>query len=73
MSTITFNQAINTVGQLPVDQQEMLIDIFRKRLIEAERQKIARDARESLSAFRQGQFTAQSANQVIQELHKGNI
>jgi len=25
-----------------------------------------------LSAFRQGQFTAQSAEQIIQELHEGN-
>ena len=68
MSTITFDQAINTVDQLPFEQQEMLIDIFRRRLIEADRQKIARDARESLNAFRQGQFSAQSADQVIQEL-----
>ena len=72
MSTITFDQAINTVDQLPVNQQEMLIDIFRKRLIEAERYKIAHDARESLSTFHQGQFTAQSADQIIQELHEGN-
>lgn len=70
MSTITFDQAINTVDQLPFEQQEMLIDIFRRRLIEADRQKIARDAQESLNAFRQGKFSAQSADQVIQELSK---
>lgn len=69
MSTITFDQAINAVNQLPFEQQEILIDIIRKRLIEADRQKIARDARESLNAFREGQFVTQSANQLIQELH----
>ena len=72
MNTITFDQAINIVDQLPYEQQEMLIDIFRKRLIEADRQRIARDAQDSLNAFRQGQFTAQSADQVIKELHKDN-
>ncbi len=69
MSTVTFDQAIDTINQLPFEQQEMLIDIFRKRLIETRRQKIAQDAQESLNAFRQGQFTTQSADEAVQELH----
>ena len=73
MNAITFDQAINIVDQLPYEQQEMLIDIFRKRLIEADRQRIARDAQDSLSAFRQGQFVVQPADQVIQELHEGEV
>ena len=70
MSTITFDQVLDTISQMPFEQQEMLIDIFRKRLIETRRQKIALDAQESLSAFRQGQFTVQPADQVVQELHE---
>jgi hypothetical protein len=70
MSTITFDQAIETVSQLTFEQQEMLVELFGKRLVEARRQRIAQDAQESLAAFRQGAFTAQSANQLIQTLHE---
>ncbi len=70
MNAITFDQLLDTINQLPLEQQEMLLDISRKRLIEMRRQGIARDAQASLRAFREGQFTAQSAEQVIQELHE---
>ena len=70
MRPITFDQVLDTIDQLPFEQQEMLIDIFRKRLIETRRQKIAQDAQESLNAFRQGRFTAQPVDQVLKELHE---
>jgi hypothetical protein len=72
MGTITLDQAIETINQLPIEQQEMLITIFQKRLIEAHRQQIAQDAQESLTAFRQGKYTPQSAEQVISELHEAS-
>ena len=70
MNTVTFDQALDVINKLPFEQQEMLIDIFRKRLVEKRRQQIAQDAQESLNAFRQGQFTAQSAEQIIRELNE---
>lgn len=70
MITNSFDQLLDTIDQLPFEQQEMLIDIFRKRLIESRRQKIAQDAQDSLSAFRQGQLSAEPADQVVQELHE---
>jgi hypothetical protein len=70
MSTITFEQAIETVNQLPFEQQEMLVDLLHKRLIQTRRNQMANDAQESLAAFRQGAFTAQTANQLIQTLHE---
>ena len=70
MNAITFNQLLDSINQLPLEQQEMLLEISRKRLIEMRRQEIARDAQASLRAFREGRFTAQSAEQVIQELHE---
>jgi hypothetical protein len=48
----------------------MLIDILRKRLIEARRQEIRDDANASISSFRAGQLKAQSAEEVIAELHR---
>ncbi|MCP4361332.1 MAG: hypothetical protein GY796_25260 [Chloroflexi bacterium] len=70
MSTITFDQVLSTINQLPFEQQEMLFDIFQKRLIEMRRLTLAKDAQESLNAFRDEQFTTQSADQVVQELHE---
>lgn len=70
MGTITLNQAIETINQLPLEQQEMLVSIFQKRLIEIRRKQMAQDAQESLNAYRQGQYTPQSAESIISELHE---
>ncbi len=70
MSVMTFDKLLDTINQLPFEQQEMLIDISRKRLIEVRRQKIAQNAQESLEAFRKGQLGSQSADQVVQKLHE---
>ncbi len=69
MSTITIDQVLDTINQLPFEQQEILIAIFHKRLQETRRQKISQDAQESLVAFRQGELIMQSADQIIRELH----
>lgn len=39
--------------------------------IETRRQIIAQDAEESIAAFRAGKLKAQSAEEIIQELHQG--
>ncbi len=70
MSVMTFDKLLDTINQLPFEQQEMLIDISRKRLIEVRRQKIAQNAQESLEAFHKGQLGSQSADQVVQKLHE---
>lgn len=66
---MTLNQAIDTVTQLPLQQQEMLLDILRHRLNEARRQEIADAARQVQADFQQGRLTAKSADAVIQGLH----
>lgn len=70
MSEITLDRVLDTVMELPLEQQEMLLDIVRKRHIERRRQEIARDAQESLAAFRAGQLRPQSAAEVIVELRQ---
>jgi hypothetical protein len=54
--------------QLPLDQQEMLIEIWYKRRIETRRRKIAEDAQDSLAAFRAGQYEPQPVSKIIAEL-----
>ena len=68
MSTITLDQALDTIMQLPLEQQDMLIEIWYKRRIETRRQEIAKDAQDSLAAFRAGQYKSQPITKIIAEL-----
>ncbi len=63
-------QALNTVSQLTVEQQEMLVRIVQNRLVENRRQEIAEDAKQAISSFHAGEFKAQTANEVMAELQK---
>jgi hypothetical protein len=66
----TLDRALETVMQLSLDQQELLIEIVRQRHLEASRDEIARDAQESIAAFRAGKLKPQSAEAVIAELRR---
>ncbi len=70
LNKITPDQAVDIASQLPPDQQDMLVDILRKRRTEARRQEIAADARKSIAAFRKGKLKAHSAEEAIKELHQ---
>ena len=64
----SLEQALDAVSQLSPEQQMMLVESVRNRLIEARRQEISRDAEASIAAFHQGEFHPQSAQGVITEL-----
>jgi hypothetical protein len=70
MNITTLDQAIDTVMQLPLEQQEMLIDIVRSRHIENRRREIAKDAQESIAAFHVGKLKPQPVNEIITELRQ---
>ena len=65
---MTFEQVVEMIRQFLAEQQEMLTDLIRGWRIETRRREIARDAQESLAAFRSGQLKPQSAQAVISEL-----
>lgn len=70
LDRVTLDQAVHIALQLPPDQQDMLVEILRKRRSEARRREIAADARKSIAAFRKGKLKAQSAEEAIAELHR---
>jgi len=49
-----FEQALEMIEQLPAEDQENLIEIVQRRLIEQRRAEIARNASATLQAFREG-------------------
>jgi hypothetical protein len=65
---VTLEQVLDTVMQLPLEQQEMLIEILHNRHIEQRREEIAQNAQEVLADFRGGKLKPQSVNDVITEL-----
>lgn len=70
LNRVTLDQAVDIALQLPPEQQDMLVEILRKRRTEARRQEIAADARKSMAAFQKGKLKAQSADEVVAELHQ---
>ncbi len=49
-----FQQALDAVERLPAEDQETLVDIIRRRLIERRRAEIVRNAQATRQAFREG-------------------
>jgi hypothetical protein len=67
---VTLEQAIDAVMQLPLEQQDMLIEIIRNRRIEQRREEIASDARQAIAAFHAGQLKPQPVDSIITELRQ---
>ena len=65
---ITFENALEVVSQLPREQQEMLIEIVRKRSAEARRQEMIEECREALAEYQAGKLEAMSAEEAIADL-----
>lgn len=70
MAARTLDYALDVAMELSEEQQEMLIEIIRRRQVDARRQEIADDAKASLDAFRRGKLKPQSAEAIIRELHQ---
>jgi|JFJP01.1.fsa_nt_gi hypothetical protein len=65
---ITFESALDAVSQLSIDQQEMLIDILKKRNAEVRRRQILEECREGLAECRSGVLKTQTAEEAIADL-----
>ncbi|MEI6063651.1 MAG: hypothetical protein WCQ26_03595 [Pseudanabaena sp. ELA748] len=65
---VTLAAAIEVVEQLPIDQQDQLVQIIRNRQIERRRDEIAENGREALAAYRAGELKSYTAEEAIAEL-----
>ncbi|MCL4300028.1 MAG: hypothetical protein KJ077_30120 [Anaerolineae bacterium] len=70
MSVVTLDQALDTVMQLSLEQQEMLLDIIHRRHIENRRREITQDAHEAIAAFHAGKLRPQPVEEIIAELRQ---
>ncbi|MFN5207103.1 MAG: hypothetical protein ACK5EU_16575, partial [Pseudanabaena sp.] len=68
INMITFESALDAVSQLSIEQQEILIDILRKRNAEVRRKEILEECREGLAEYRSGVLKSQTAEAAIMDL-----
>lgn len=65
---VTLTDVLDAVEQLTDEDQEVFADIIRQRQIERRRDEIARDAQESMAAYRAGLFPSYTAEEAIAHL-----
>jgi len=63
-----FQQAIESVEQLSPDDQALLIEIIRRRLIEQRRDEMAEEIAEARAAYRQGKVHRGTVADLMKEL-----
>ncbi|ELS00087.1 hypothetical protein [Gloeocapsa sp. PCC 73106] len=64
----TFEELLELVTELPIDQQELLIDIVGRRTTEIRRKELAKSSQSALAEFKTGNLKAQTAIEAIIEL-----
>jgi hypothetical protein len=64
----TFEQILDLVTELPLDQQKLLIEIVERRTANMQRKELAISAQEALAEFRTGNLKPQTAQEAIVEL-----
>ena len=67
-TVLTFRQALNVIEQFPADDQEALIEIIQRRLVEQRRAEIARNARATVQAFREGRARCGTVDDLRRDL-----
>lgn len=68
METATFNEVLDAIERLPLEQQADLIDVVQKRLAERGRQQIAKAAREARAEFAGGKTKPTSVDEIMREI-----
>ncbi|HEY9703117.1 MAG TPA: hypothetical protein V6C58_11760 [Allocoleopsis sp.] len=64
----TFEQVLDLVTELPLDQQEILIEIVQHRTAQMRRKELAAESQTALVEFRKGNLKPQTAEEAIMEL-----
>jgi hypothetical protein len=63
----TFEELLDGVPDLPLDRQELLIEIMQRRMKEERRKVLAAECHEALEEFRSSNLKPISANEAILE------
>lgn len=68
MRNSTLNKLIEDFNHLPLEEREYLIEIAKKQLIEAKREKIAKRAKEAEKNYKKGKVKSGTVNDLYKDL-----
>ena len=66
--TTPFDAALDVIDRLPPDDQEAIIEIVRKRIIDRRRREIADNAQATLQAFQEGRASYGTVDDLRRDL-----
>ena len=72
MTQITFATILDAADQLPLEDQENLIDILQKRLRDHRRAELVQEVQQAQQEFAQGQCKIATPQQIIEEILSWN-
>ena len=67
-TTTPFEAALDVIDRLPPDDQEAIIEIVRRRIVDRRRREIASNAQTALLAFREGRASYGTVDDLRKEL-----
>ncbi len=67
-NTTTFQEALDVIESLPETQQEDLINLIRRRLVEQRREKIIKGVREARREYASGEVKKGSLDDLMRDL-----
>lgn len=68
MAATTFDEVLDAIEHLPLEQQADLVNVVRRRIAERGRQQIIADAREARTEFAAGKTRATSIDDLMREI-----
>ncbi len=66
--TPSFNDALQVIEQLSIEEQEDLIDIVRRRVAEVNRQRLIDRVREAEQEYKDGKYSPATAEEIMREI-----
>jgi len=70
MASSHFQELIETIEALPLDDQALLIEIIRKRLIQQRRAELAAEVAEARNAYQRGEVRRGTVADLIKDLEE---
>ncbi|MCI5142680.1 MAG: hypothetical protein D3909_13355 [Candidatus Electrothrix sp. ATG1] len=65
---VSFHEVLDAVEQLPIDEQESLIDLIRRRIAEYRRQEIATQVSSAREEYKNGKLIPESPDDIMQSI-----
>lgn len=73
MNSMTFDALLEEIDELPLEKQETLMEIIRRRLADRRRKEIANNAREARRMFEKGELPRGSVDDLMRDMEEEEV